>query len=247
MAKLAAITAALDWSFRTTCSHDRFDVATAKAAIADRTERSLRLLEQAAQMGADLVLGPEYFCGSELFMRGKTVCPELVEPIDGPTVARLRALSAQYSVYLAAALNLRHGQHIIQTGILTGRRGELIGIHLKHNAIPKGAPFQPRQDCFDLDIGRTGMLVCADCGDSPLPALEMGKKGMRLLLVPGVGFAGDLWREFILVRAHDQRCVTVYADNSRALIADARGRVLAETRQEEAIILAEAELPAARG
>ncbi len=242
--KLAAITAELDWSFRTTCSHDRFDLATARAYIADRTARSLRLMEQAAEQGADLVLGPEYFAGSELFMRGKSVCRELVEPLDGPTVTALRALSARRGVHLAASLNLLHGGHVIQTAVLTGRDGSLAGVHLKHNSLPGDGPFKPGHEIFDLAIGKTGMLICSDCGDSPLPALEMGRQGVQLLLVPGVGFAGDLWREFILVRASDQRCTVVYADNSRALIADPRGRVLAETRQGDSLILAETTLPA---
>jgi predicted amidohydrolase len=235
---LAAVTAELDWGFRTTCSHDRFNPATARAYIADRAARSLRLMEQAAEQGADLVLGPEYFAGSELFMRGKGVCRELVEPLDGPTVTALRALSARRGVHLAASLNLLHGDHVIQTAVLTGRDGSLAGVHLKHNSLPPDGPFQPSHNCFDLDIGRTGILICADCGDSPLPALEMGRRGVQLLLVPGVGFAGELWRDFIRVRAHDQRCTVVYADNSRALIAGPKGQVLAETHEGDSIILA---------
>lgn len=243
--RVAAVTTALDWSLRQTCSQDRFDPAVAAAYVRARTEQSLDLMDRAAGQGVDLVLGPEYFWGSEMFMTTPENRRRLCEPVDGPSVARLREISKRRGVYLAATFNALHDGRIMQTAVLTGRRGELIGTHIKHNTIPPDCPVRPRADLFDLDVGRTGILICADCTDDPHLPLDMAARGMQLLLVPGVGFAGKFWQHYIVVRARDLGCPVVHADVGRALIVDREGETLARTDEPEQIVAAQFPHPAA--
>lgn len=242
--RFAAITSSLEWSFRQTCSHGEFRMEVARKYMAEHTDHNLKLMERAAEMGAELVLGPEYFCGSELFLTTEENRALLVEPPDGPTSQRLSQLARARGVYLAACYNVEHSGAIAQTCLLLGRGGELVGTHVKHNSIPPGSALEKHLELFELDIGRTGILICADVTGEPEHGFTMARRGMQTLLVPGVGFAGQHWRHFIIVRAIDLKCAVVYADSDRAMIVDRRGEVLAETAAADEVIVADVEMTA---
>lgn len=240
--RVAAVGRQLNWAFRQTCSNERFDLATAQSYMADQLERSLALMASAAKNGADLVLGSEYFHGSELF-----VCPpedrlRLVATVDGPACRRLAALAGSHGTHLCASLSARHGNAIAQTAVLFGRQGQLIGTHLKHNSLPPDGSLQPTLELLTADFGPVGILICADVTDDPANAESMAERGMRLLLVPGVGFAGKEWRQVLTSRAAEIDCPIVYADTSRAMIVSRKGEVLAEGAGDELLIAAALEL-----
>ena len=67
-ARIAAVSAALHWEHRQITSNENFDLATARDYMKQHTALSMRYMEEAASMGADMIVGPEYFEGSELFM-----------------------------------------------------------------------------------------------------------------------------------------------------------------------------------
>jgi len=240
--RLAAVTSTLDWSLRQTCSNERFDMKVAQRYVREHTDQNIERMAQAAGKGADLVLSPEYFRGSEMFTTSKENQLPLVEPTDGPTFRALSEVARSQGVYLSACYNAAHDGAIAQTAVLVVREGELIGTHVKHNSIPPDSHLQKRLDLFDLDIGSTGVLICADVTDNPEYPLMMAKRGLQILLVPGVGFAGEHWKHFIIVRAIDLKCVVVYADATRGLIVNSKGDILAETTQPDDIIVADVEI-----
>jgi len=237
--RLAAITSALDWSLRQTCSNERFDMEVAQRYVREHIGQNVERMAQAADKGADLVLSPEYFRGSEMFMTSRERQLELTESPDGPTFHSLSKVARSHGAYLAACYNAAHDGAIAQTTVLVGREGELIGTHVKHNSIPPDSHLQKRLDLFDLDLGRAGILICADVTDDPQYPLMMAKRGLQILLVPGVGFAGKHWKHFIIVRAIDLKCAIVYADADRGLIVNSKGDILAETTKPDDIIMAD--------
>ena len=236
--RLAAITPTLDWSHRQRTSNERFDLTAAREYIESHLRLCFRLMAEAAVMGADLVLGPEYFRGSELF----TTTPEnqrlIVETAEGPTVQRMRELSKKRGVCLAAAMAMLHDGGIAETGVLTGRKGELAGIQVKNTSVPEDSPLRCGYKLFDLDIGKVGIFTCSDLTNYPEDTIPLAKAGMQIVLVPGCGFAGHHWKSYLTVRALDLSCVVVHADGGRASIVNSRGEVLAETNTNEAIIYA---------
>ena len=122
--RVAAITTSLDWSHRTRTSGEKFDARVATAYIRQHVALSLRLMDEAALLGAELIVGPEYFAGSELFTTDLEHKREIVHPVDvDPTVRELRRLSARRGVYLACAMDLTHSDRHAQTGVLVGRFG----------------------------------------------------------------------------------------------------------------------------
>ena len=226
--RLAVITPTLDWSHRTKTSNENFDLKVARDYVEEHVADSLRLMDEAAAMGADLVLGPEYFRGSEMFMTTLENRRDLVETVDGPTVQRMRELSGKRSIYLAAAMDMRHSDGLAQTGVLTGPRGELAGVQVKNTSVPQDSPLCKGYELFDVGVGRTGIFTCSDLTTYPEDPIALAKAGMQIVLVPGCGFAGAHWRSFLVVRAIDLSCVMVYSDGARGAIVSNKGGVLAE-------------------
>ncbi|MDP6117774.1 MAG: carbon-nitrogen hydrolase family protein [Planctomycetota bacterium] len=240
--RLAAITHELRWEYRTTCSNESFNLETATAYIEHRTKRGLELMSAAAKAGAELVLGPEYFCGSEAFMTTGEVKAQLAGSDGQPALQDLCHHASSHQCALSASWNSSINGHVVQAGFLVDGRGELAGRHIKHNSIRPGSDIEKKLDVFDLDIARTGMLICADVTDDPQNAAAMASNGMELLLVPGVGFSGQNWRHMIISRAIDIGCPIVYSDTGRALIVSADGKVAAEVVAPESFIVADVEI-----
>ena len=237
--RIAAITPTLDWSHRHTTSNERFDLAVARDYVEKRVRDSLRLMDEAAALGAQLVLAPEYFRGSELFITSAENKAGFVETADGPTVRQMRELSSRRGVYLAAAMDMRHGDAFVETGVVTGPQGELVGMQIKNTALPEDSPLPRGYTLFDLAIGKTGMFTCSDLTTHPEDPIALAKAGMQVVLVPGCGFAGELWRSYLTVRAADLSCVVVHADGARAAIVDRKGIVLAEGHAPDAVTFAD--------
>lgn len=240
--RLAAVSGCLDWSHRTETSNEKFNLDTARKYIEDHTALLLRLMDEAALMGADLVVGPEYFTGSELFTTNPENKRRFVESVaDNSTIEKLKALSMRRKTHLACAFDMFHGDTRAQTGALTGRAGELLGVQIKNTSLPEDAHPNHEYRLFDLDIGRAAIFTCSDLTTYPEDPIAAAKRGMELLIAPGCGFGPQ---EYLKTRARDLACVLVHADDGRAMIFDPKGNILAETRTCNAIVYADVEMPA---
>lgn len=245
--KLAAVTLALDWSFRTTCSGDRFDMDVARRYVESHVNKGIELLDRAGELGADVALAPEYFRGSELFVTTPENRHALIEdtPPAGAnfsansTAGRLSAVAANRRMYVAAAYDARHGPHAAQTGVLFDRRGASLGFHVKHNSIVPGMG-PPALPLWRLDVAPAAMLICADC-EVPMNAVDLSRRGMKLMLLPGCGFMDKFYEQFVIVRALEHKCAVLYTDENRAMIVNAKGEVLARTDRQDEVIVADVE------
>jgi predicted amidohydrolase len=238
--RVAAVTGSLDWAYRRTYSHDRFAADVARRYIAGYTAANLDRMERACAAGARIVVGQEYFRGSELFLTTPDMRRNLVEPADGPTSRRLRELSKQYDAILCASYDCDHGTALNQTGIVSGADGSLVAVHPKHPRsipAPDGWPFPTDPRVYPLPLATVGVLVCSDCTYDPGLPLAMAREGMEVLLLPGCGFMGDLWEHFVVVRARDAQCVVIYADDDRAAIVDATGKIVARTNKRNDVLI----------
>ncbi|MCX5659290.1 MAG: carbon-nitrogen hydrolase family protein [Planctomycetota bacterium] len=247
--RLAAITLRLDWTFRRTCSDERFKAEVAKRYIDDHVAHGLDLMDQAGKAGADLVLGPEYFRGSELFLGNIAEQVAIAEPINGPTAKLIGQVCARHKMFAAASYYAHHGPpddlDVAETGLLVGRDGQFLGSHVKLDKLAgpgrgnsTGTPPPGTLPLWDLDLGPTGMLICSDA-EHPAHALDQASRGMKVLLLPGCGFMGKFHESFVLVRALENRCTVLYADEDRAMIVSAKGEVLARTDKADEMIIAE--------
>lgn len=132
-------------------------------ALGDR-ELNLRkatdLAEQAAHLGASLVLFPE------MMPSGYTLNEAIwdtAEPFEGVTVKWLRALAARLGIYLGTTFLEADGEHFFNTFVMAGPDGEVTGRVRKSPPASLEAYFFTAgtdRHWFDTPLGRIGVGIC---------------------------------------------------------------------------------------
>lgn len=243
---VAAISGSLDWSLRGSCSHERFDPARAQAYVREYSALQIDRVARAVSQGARLVVGPEYFCGAEMCLRDEESLRLLAERTDGETTRRLCELAQRHGALIGWSCNVDHGPSgVHQTGLLATPDGRLAAVQPKHPRCipaPDGWPFDTSPRVYRTEGLTVGITICSDCTYDPLLPLRMAGMGMDVLVLPGCGFVGSLWRHFVIVRARDTQCPVVYADDGHAAILDSAGKVLAESASPGDVVMAEVPL-----
>lgn len=165
------------------CSRD-YEANMAKAEV---------LIRRAAAAGAQIVLPQEFFAWHEFqFMEMGPEAFALAEPLDGPTVARMRALARELAVVIPVNLFERANNAYYNTNVLVDADGSVLGRYRKSH-IPLGLP-----GCYEkvyTNPGDTGFLAfptayakigAAVCWDQWFPeaARIMALKGAEILFYP---------------------------------------------------------------
>lgn len=236
--KVAAVTGKLDWSQRVECSHERYDPVRARQIIATHVEGNLRRMRDAVRGGARLIVGQEYFTAVELFNIAPPEKETLLTEVNPPVLRALRQLAGEHAVWLACAFMVAHPEGVVETGVLAHPDGETISMQIKNTAIACAAPLPRGYRLFDIGFARAGLFTCSDCTSYPEDCLALAKDGMQIMLLPGCGFSGADWFHYLKVRSQDLGCVIIYADEHRAAIVDAYGRVAARTDRADDMISA---------
>ncbi len=120
-----------------------------------------RLVRQAAAAGAQLIVLPE------LFNTGYAYTPRLTaaaEQLAGPTVSRLRALSAELNVQLAGPLLLRQERAVVNAFAVVPPAGPVQTYAKRHPFLWEACYFTPghRPLIVATALGRLGLLTCWD-------------------------------------------------------------------------------------
>lgn len=160
---------------------------------------SERLVRQAVNDGAQLVVLQElhatlYFCQTE-----DTSVFELAEPIPGPTSDRLSALAAELGIVLVGSIFERRMNGVYHnTAVVFERDGSIAGLYRKMHIpddpgfyekfyfTPGDATFNDGASGFtpiDTSVGRLGVLVCWDQW-YPEAARLMALAGAEVLIYP---------------------------------------------------------------
>ncbi len=233
---MAAVTARLDWQYRHTCSGNEYDPQEAERVVRAHLAGSLERMEQAARQGARLILGPEYFGATELFTVSLEEKRALLGQVNPLILESLRTLASRRRVWLSAALAIDQGGEVVETGVLVSPDGVSVHMQLKNKGIPNVSKLGRGFELFSVDGWQVGIFTCADATDFLDESLELARRGMQVMLVPGCGFAGDDWFPFLQRRSRELGCTVVYADESRAAIFDSSGALMAQTAHADAFI-----------
>jgi len=224
-----------------------------KASIA----RADRLVRQAAEQGADLILLPETaFTGYTLGPRFREVC----EPVPGPSSDAMSALAAELKVHLAFGMGELEGERIRNALLLFGPDGRLLAKHWKAHLYSADveAGFTPGDSLAvcPTELGAIGLLVCKD--SHLIESVRvLDKMGAEIVLIPSVGVAPDdavydtidRWRWRMLANALFGRVFVVRADKvgregpwlmiGHSMIIHPRAWMLAEGDMKEQVIVAD--------
>ena len=173
-------------------------------------------VRDAAARGARLVVLPENANRVRDFS-SREECWEHSEDLDGPFVTGLGALAAELGVYIAAGVDLRgESAPTVHIGsVLLRPDGRIIGVHHKHVLwdyeytlfTPGDAPYQ----VHDTEIGRIGLLLCAD-GIVPDTPRALGLLGAQILCNSLNSRGPDEYRVHVPLRALENRVWHVAAN-----------------------------------
>lgn len=117
-------------------------------------------IQQAVKQGAQLVLLPE------LLANGYGITEEVwdgAEPIDGPTVAWLKRLAKQHSIYLGTSFLEAEGEDFFNSFVLTTPSGEIAGRVRKTPAPSVESYFYKSgsdSHIIETELGRIGVSIC---------------------------------------------------------------------------------------
>ncbi len=139
----------------------------APAARPQRLERAARLIAQAAQAGARLVVLPE------LFNVGYTYAPEsfaCAEPVEGPTLAWLRQQAAALGVTVAGSWRVVEGGEVFNALFVAAPDGATWRYDKRYPWAWERSAFRPGQGTTvaQVDGYATGLLICWDIAHAPL-------------------------------------------------------------------------------
>jgi N-carbamoylputrescine amidase len=175
------------------------------ADVADNVARTEALLERAAAGGAQLACLQECFNTWFFAQRIDPRDQALAEPVDGPSVTRMRAAAKRLGLYLVVPWYERvMAGELYNSAVLVGADGEILSLYRKHH-LPMSSHFnekfyfRPGNVGFpvvDTPLGRIGIMICYD-RHFPEAARALGLGGAEYVFVPTAtttrGFSRSVW------------------------------------------------------
>lgn len=149
----------------------------------DKPAQFAKLIEQAAQKKADLVVLPE----SITVYGTKLPYAECAEPIPGPSTDYFGELAKKHDLYIVVGLYERAKHLVYNVAVLIGPDGKIVGkyrkVTLPRGEIEKGVTPGSEYPVFQTRFGKVGMMVCYD-GFFPEVARELSKNGAEVIAWP---------------------------------------------------------------
>lgn len=220
----------------------------------DRAENvavATRLVEEAAERGARLIVLPETW-NYRGTLRGVLSAGE---SLDGPSTTAMRALSARLGVHVLAGSFYETTQHegrLYNTSVLIGTSGEVLAVYRKlhlFDAVSGTVTYRESDAleagdqvvCASVEGVRVGMTICYDVRFPEL-YLRLAQIGAQVIVAPAAftAYTGQAhWHLLVRARAVDSGCFLVAPDQvgfhtpenecfGHSLIIDPWGRCLAE-------------------
>jgi len=206
----------------------------------DSRERFVRLVEEAAAKGADIVCLPE---GITTIGNGLAYA-QAAETVPGPSTAFLGDLAKRLKVWIVAGIYERDGARIYNTAVLIGRDGSLAGryrkMSLPDEEIEGGITPGSETPVFDTDFGRVGLMICWD-SSYPEVAHALAERGAEVILMPIAGGVEAL----VQARAIENQVLVVASGyDFRTGIFDRKGERIADAKGDPEVVLATVDLAA---
>lgn len=149
------------------------------APVPERLERAERLITQAAQAGAQLVVLPELFNTGYAYRNENF---DLAETTDGPTTRWMHQVSARLGIHLAGSLLLRDGHDIYNALLLYAPDGRIWRYDKNYPWGWERAYFREGHtiSIANTDLGSIGLMLCWDMAHADLWQRYAGKVDLML-------------------------------------------------------------------
>ena len=186
----------------------------AKASMnrSENWDRAEEMLKDAAAQGAKVACLQECFATWFFAQRMDPKSQELAEPIDGPTVTRMRHVAKGLELILVVPFYERAmAGELYNTAVVVDAAGDILGVYRKHH-IPMSAFFNEKFyfrpgnsgfPVFDTPEGKIGVMICYD-RHFPESARMLALNGAEVVFVPTAtttrGYSRSVWE--IELQAH---------------------------------------------
>src|SRR5215208_2971266 len=235
---------------------------TSTADRARNLETALRLVNEAADLGAKLVGLPENFA----YMGPEDARLAGAETLDGPTLAAVREVARRRGIFVLAgsiAERVEEPRKTANTSVLVADDGAIVAayrkIHLFDVSIPDGARYAESEVVVPGDkvvvaptaLGRIGLTVCYDLRFPELYR-KLASLGAEVITIPAAFtlFTGkDHWEVLVRARAVENLAYVIAPAQvgrhsasrqtfGNAMIVDPWGAVLARCPDGEGVCVA---------
>lgn len=219
-------------------------------------ERARAWVQRAAKAGADLAVLPELWGGGYDLAHAAHHAGELGTGL----FAEMAALAQTHGVHLAGSLLERRDDGLLNTAVIYGPGGDLLGryskVHLfrlmdEHRYLRAG----DAMPLFDLPWGRTALAICYDLRFPEL-CRYYALEGAVLTIIPAQWPISRVehWRTLLRARAIENQMIVAACNRvgqdgdddppfgGHSAICDAWGRVVIEGGDEETLLTGEVDL-----
>lgn len=173
--------------------------------ISESTDPSVKLVEEAAKSGVDVICLPESWVLTNPYLHVERLCEHSEE-----ILAKMMEIAREYGTYIIpGALYEKEGDGYYVTSPVVGRRGEILGRQSKvHLFEEEKRLFQPGRDyrVFSLGEYRVGIMICYDMA-FPEVARILTLKGAEVIFNPSRIKRGGVepWHIYLKARCLENR------------------------------------------
>jgi len=205
------------------------------------------MVREAAKGGARIVVTTECFLDGYAIQDKSIPLKEyraLGEPIpDGKYFKRLAKLAAQLKVHLVAGMTEADGEFRHNTTVLIGPDGQLLGKYRKHaleHELVRNTP-GTNTPAFKTDLGRVGMMICADRKHPDLVG-RIVAEGAEFLLCPSGMFGPERNDFFLQARAWENKVPIVFVHPCEFVVTGPDGAILSRTLLGDSLLVSPAQI-----
>lgn len=206
------------------------------------------MVREAAKGGARIVVTTECFLDGYA-IKDKSIpladYRALGEPIPaGKYFQRLAALAGELKIHLVAGMAEADSELRYNTSVLIGPDGKMIGKYRKHALEHESVRSRPGTNtpAFDTDLGRLGMMICADRKHPDLVS-RIVADGAEFLLCPSGGMFGPKSNDSILqARSKENGRYIVFVHPCEFLVTAPDGAILTTTLLGSSLEISAAEI-----
>ncbi len=147
-------------------------------------ERAIRMVEDAAQNGCDILLLPETMDFAWTHPSGI----DEAQPIPGKYSSLFCEQAKKHNMYICVGLTEKGPDHNYNTALLINREGEIVLKYHKINLLGVEQPFYKvgqTLNVVDTEFGKIGLNICADNYIDALPiGHTLARMGAQFILSP---------------------------------------------------------------